>query len=61
MPAVLEQGARFVRRLLELEVAADLVLVPGTHMKSIAALGEPGNPTFAAIKAFIGHPGALSD
>jgi acetyl esterase/lipase len=62
MPPVLEQGARFVRRLLELEIAADLVLVPGTHMESIAALDKPGDPAFAAIKAFIERPvGALSD
>lgn len=56
MPAVLEQGARFVRRLLEEGVAADLVIVPGRHMSSIAALPNPGNPTFAAIRRFIEHP-----
>ncbi|MFL6259309.1 MAG: alpha/beta hydrolase [Thermoanaerobaculia bacterium] len=53
MPPVLEQGARFVRRLLELGIAADLVLVPGKHMESIAALGKPGDPTFDAIRVFI--------
>lgn len=56
MPSVLEQGARFVRRLLEVGVAADLVVVPGTHMNSIASLNKPGDPTFAAIAAFITHP-----
>jgi acetyl esterase/lipase len=56
MPSVLEQGARFVRRLLELEIAADLVIVPGTHKSSIAAVGQPGDPTFNAIRAFIEHP-----
>jgi acetyl esterase/lipase len=56
MPPVLEQGSRFVRRLLELNVAADLVLVPGKHMSSIANLNKPGDPTFAAILAFITHP-----
>jgi acetyl esterase/lipase len=62
MPPVLEQGARFVRRLLELGIAADLVIVPGTHMRSIAALGQPGDPTFIAIRTFIEHPvGAVSD
>ena len=60
MPPVLEQGARFVRLLLELNVAAELVLVPGTHMKSIADLNKPGDPTFAAIAAFITHPVAAS-
>jgi arylformamidase len=61
MPAVLEQGARFVRRLLEEGVAADLVIVPGRHMSSIAALPNPGNPTFAAIRRFIEQPTASSD
>jgi acetyl esterase/lipase len=62
MPAVLEQGARFVRRLLEVGVPADLVIVPGRHMTSIAALPNPGNPTFAAIRRFIENPkGASSD
>jgi acetyl esterase/lipase len=56
MPAVLEQGARFVRRLLELGIAADLVIVPGKHMDSIAALEKPGDPTFQAIRRFIEHP-----
>jgi len=62
MPPVMEQGARFVRRLLELGIAADLVLVPGKHMESIAALDKPGDPAFQAIRAFIEHPvGARSD
>ncbi len=53
MPPVLEQGARFVRRLLEARVPANLVIVPGTHMSSITNLKQPGNPTFAAIRAFM--------
>jgi acetyl esterase/lipase len=56
MPPVLEQGARFVRSLLEVNVVADLVLVPGTHMSSISSLNKPADPTFAAIAAFITHP-----
>ena len=62
MPPVLEQGGRFVRRLLELGIAADLVIVPGKHMSSIAALDQPGDPTFNAIRTFIEHPvGAASE
>jgi acetyl esterase/lipase len=62
MPSVLEQDARFVRRLLELGIAADLVIVPGKHMESIAALDKPGDPTFNAIKTFIERPsGAASN
>lgn len=57
-PAILEQGARFVRRLLEADVPADLVLVPGTHRSSIEDFPAPGDPTFAAIRAFIGDPRA---
>lgn len=56
MPAILEQGARFVRRLLELERPADIVIVPGGHMSSIADIGKPGNPTFQAIRKFIASP-----
>jgi acetyl esterase/lipase len=52
-PAILEQGARFVRQLLEQKVRADLVIVPGRHMSSIAAIGQPNDPTFRAIRAFI--------
>jgi acetyl esterase/lipase len=57
-PAVLEQGAKFVRRLLELQRPADLVIVPGKHYASIAALPTPNDPTFAAIKRFIADPAA---
>lgn len=53
-PAILEQGARFVRRLLEQDVPADLVIVPsGTHRSSVEDLDEPGDPTFRAIRSFI--------
>ena len=53
MPAILEQGARFVRQLLEIGRPADLVIVPGRHMTSIQNVGAPGDPTFAAIIGFI--------
>jgi acetyl esterase/lipase len=52
-PAVLEQGARFVRLLLENKVDADILIVPGEHMTSIAALSNPGDPTFRAVRKFI--------
>ena len=52
-PAILEQGARFVRQLLEQRIRADLVVVPGTHMSSIAAISQPNDPTFRAIRKFI--------
>ncbi len=57
-PSILEQGARFVRRLLEADVPADLVIVPGTHRSSIEELGRPGDPAFEAIESFIRNPGA---
>lgn len=56
MPAVLEQGSRFVRRMLEERNIADLVIVPGRHMTSIADVTKPGDPTFAAIREFIANP-----
>lgn len=56
MPPVMEEGSRFVRLLLENDVPANLVVVPGRHMSSIAAVSTPGDPTFAAILEFIGDP-----
>jgi acetyl esterase/lipase len=52
-PPILEQGARFLRLLEEAGVAGELALVPGSHTSSIANLGEPGDPTFAAIVRFV--------
>lgn len=56
MPPVMEQGSRFVRMLLENNVPANLVVVPGKHMSSIAAVSTPGDPTLAAILKFIADP-----
>lgn len=55
-PPLLEQGARFVRRLLEADVPAELVVVPGTHSSSIEDLPGTGDPTFRAIREFILEP-----
>lgn len=55
-PSILEQGAKFVRRLLEMQRPADLVIVPGRHVTSIQDITKPDDPTFKAIKAFIDHP-----
>jgi acetyl esterase/lipase len=56
MPAVMEQGARFVRLLLEHNVAANLVVVPGTHSSSIASLNKPDDPSLRAILRFMADP-----
>lgn len=56
MPAILEQGARVVRRLLEMNRPADLVIVPGRHMSSIADIVKANDPAFAAIRTFIANP-----
>jgi acetyl esterase/lipase len=58
MPPVLEQGARFVRALIENGVPANLVLVPGKHMSSIENVGAPGDRTFAAILKWMADPRA---
>jgi acetyl esterase/lipase len=55
-PAILEQGAKFVRRLLEAQRPADLVIVPGRHMTSIGGIGQKGDATFEAIRKFIADP-----
>jgi acetyl esterase/lipase len=57
-PAILEQGAKFVRRLLEAKRPADLIIVPGRHLTSIGNLWQKGDPAFAAIARFIADPGA---
>lgn len=56
-PAVLEQGAKFARRLLELGRPADVVVVPGGHVSSIRDFGKPDDPALAAVLAFIRDPG----
>lgn len=60
-PAILEQGAKFVRRLLELQRPADVVVVPGSHVSSIRDFGKPGDPSLAAVLAFIGNAGRMPD
>ncbi|MGH7531454.1 MAG: alpha/beta hydrolase [Gemmatimonadales bacterium] len=55
-PPILEQGARFVRRLLEYDVPADLVIVPASHRSSIARMGRSGDLVFAAVRAFLEAP-----
>ena len=55
-PAILEQGAKFVRRVLEAQRPADVVIVPGRHMTSIGNIWQKDDPTFAAIRAFIANP-----
>lgn len=57
-PSILEQGAKFVRRLLEIKRPADVIIVPGRHMTSIQNLGAAGDRTFAAIRTFIDQPNA---
>lgn len=56
MPPIMEQGARIVRRLMEEGVAANLVVVPGTHMSSIQTISRSDDPALRAILRFIGDP-----
>jgi acetyl esterase/lipase len=56
MPSLLEQGARFVTKLLENNVPANLIVVPGSHVSSITDIAKPNDPTFAAIRRFISDP-----
>lgn len=57
-PSILEQGARFVRLLLEAGVPADVAIVPGSHVSSVEDLAKPGDPGFERILAFIRDPKA---
>ncbi len=56
MPPILEQGARFVRRLLELKIPAEIKVVPGTHMSSISEIGDPGSAVLREVLAFARDP-----
>lgn len=60
-PPILEQGAKLVRRLLEMKRPADVIIVPGRHMTSIQNIIAPGDATFAAIRKFIAEPGAAGE
>ncbi|MDX1624408.1 MAG: alpha/beta hydrolase [Gemmatimonadota bacterium] len=57
-PPILEQGARFVRRLREADVPAEIAVFPGTHRRVVENLDEPGNPVFEAISAYVEDPAA---
>lgn len=58
-PPILEQGARFVRQLLEADVPAEIAVFPGTHRSVVENLGEPGDPVFEAIAAFVRDPATV--
>ena len=60
-PSILEQGARFVRRLLESDVPADLVIVPGRHSSSIEQFGMNGDQSFEAVRRFLEAPAATGE
>lgn len=57
-PPALEQAARFVDLMYEARRPADIVIVPGSHRTSIAGIVQPGDPTLAAILAFMEDPNA---
>jgi acetyl esterase/lipase len=59
-PSILEQGAKFVRRLLEMQRPANLTIVPGRHVTSIQDFGKPGDPTFTAVAAFVANPAGVA-
>ncbi len=57
-PPILEQAAKVVRTLIDLGRPAELLLVPGTHMSSIAGVAA-GDSTFARIWRFMVDPKAV--
>lgn len=57
-PPILEQAAHFVDLMYKAGRPADIFIVPGSHMSSIADIVKTGDPTFAAILRFIEDPGA---
>ena len=58
-PAILEQGAKFARRLLEMRRPADVVIVPGRHVSSISGFGRGGDPVLRAVLDFFRNPGRM--
>lgn len=60
-PPILEQAARFVDLMYRAGRPADIVIVPGSHNSSIAAISNEGDPTFEAILGFIENPNAAGD
>ena len=56
MPPIMEQGARVVRVLLEHDVAANMIVVPGNHMSSVRNISRDGDPGLVAILRFIRDP-----
>jgi acetyl esterase/lipase len=61
LPPILAQGARYVGLLYDALRPADVVIVPGTHYTSIQSIGQPDDPTFAAILTFIQNPLAAGE
>ncbi len=57
-PPILEQAAHFVDLMYRAARPADIAIVPGSHMTSIADVTKPGDPTFDVILRFIRDPGA---
>jgi acetyl esterase/lipase len=57
-PPILEQAAHFVDLMYRAGRPADIVIVPGSHVSSIADIMKVDDPTFAAIMRFIADPGA---
>lgn len=57
-PPILEQAAHFVDLMYKAGRPADIVIVPGSHVSSIADITRVDDPTFTAIMRFIADPGA---
>jgi len=61
LPPIMEQAAYFVGLLYEALRPADIVIVPGSHISSIADIAKPDDATFAAIVRFIQNPRAAGE
>ncbi len=60
-PAILEQGARFVRRLREQQRSADIRIIPGRrHITTTTGFLNRGDPVANLVGAFVRDPKATT-
>lgn len=61
MPAVLEEGARFVRLMRELKRRADLRILAGRrHVTTTTGFADPADPVADLVAAFVRNPQAVT-
>jgi hypothetical protein len=61
MPAILEEGARFVRLMRELERSADLRILAGRrHVTTTTGFADPNDAVANLVAEFVRNPKAVT-